>query len=170
MENPPYPEWLAETGEAARQAPPPDSPAEQEALQRFRSFFENMTPDTVRQQIASVYAPEARLYDTLAAHRGLKDIQAYFEKTAQRAAAVRVHITDVLRKDHDFFIRWTMDITWSAFKKGKTTRSYGMSHLRMDKDGRILLHYDFWDSSQGFFQHLPVLGFLIRKVKQKATA
>ena len=58
-----------------------------------------------------------------------------------------------------------MEIRFKRFRKGELTRSIGMSHLRVGADGRILLHQDYWDSASGLFEHVPVLGYGIRKIK-----
>jgi hypothetical protein len=42
-----------------------------------------------------------------------------------------------------------------------------MTLLRFDKQGRVVLHQDFWDSSAGFYEHLPVLGGVMRWIKSK---
>ncbi|HKJ90326.1 MAG TPA: nuclear transport factor 2 family protein [Oceanipulchritudo sp.] len=167
MDSAPYLELLEKTDAAARDAPPPGSEAEASALAAFRKFFENMTPEQVEAEIANVYAGDAWLYDTLALHNGLEEIRPYFIATARRAAAVRVEVLDLLRNGHEFYLKWQMDIDWSSFKSGKTTRSFGMSHLRFNEDGRVILHYDFWDSGHGFFEHLPLIGSAIRAVKRK---
>ena len=151
---------------AASGAPAPGSDAEAEAIARFKAFFENMTPDQVRQHVGEVYAPDAWLYDTLVLHHGIEAIRPYFIHTAERASGVRVEVLDVLRSGDDFHIKWQMDIDWSRFQKGKTTRSFGMSHLRFNAAGQVVMHYDFWDSANGFFEHLPLLGALIRWVKR----
>lgn len=170
MESAPYQKLIAATEAAAQAAPAPGSPAEAEALGRFQAFFENMTPEQVRNTVGQVYAPQAWLYDTLVLHHGIDEIKPYFIKTAERAAGVRVEVLDILRSGHDFYLKWSMEIDWSAFKKGKTTRSYGMSHLRFNDTGQVIMHYDFWDSTNGFFEHLPLIGSVIKWIKQKVAS
>lgn len=143
---------------------PAGSEAEKAARLRFQSFFESLTPDCVERDIASVYAENAILHDTLVTHEGLADIRKYLMRTAGRADGVKVEINEWLRGSDAQYIRWTMDITWSAFKKGQTTRSSGVSLIRFDAEGKVLVHYDFWDSANGFFIHLPVIGWLMKKV------
>jgi hypothetical protein len=41
-----------------------------------------------------------------------------------------------------------------------------MSRVRFDAGGRVVLHQDYWDSASGLFEHVPVLGGLIRAVKK----
>jgi len=167
MDKPPYLTLLEKTQATAEQAPAPGTPEEAAALDRFRAFFENMTPVQVRDTVDSVYASDGWLYDTLVLHQGIEEIRPYFIKTAERAAGVRVQILDILRKGPDFYIKWSMDIDWSSFKKGRTTTSYGMSHLRFNQAGQVVMHYDFWDAANGFFEHIPVVGHLIRWIKRK---
>lgn len=43
----------------------------------------------------------------------------------------------------------------------------GMSHLRFDGAGKVVLHQDFWDSTRGIFEHVPLIGNGIRAVKKR---
>ena len=38
-----------------------------------------------------------------------------------------------------------------------------------DPQGRVLLHQDFWDSAQGVWDHVPVLGTVIRWIQYRET-
>lgn len=60
-----------------------------------------------------------------------------------------------------------MDIQFRKLKKGEVTRSVGMSHIRFDRDGKVTFLNDYWDSTSGFFEHVPVVGWLIGKVKDR---
>lgn len=165
-----YAEMLRRTEPEARTAPAPGSPEEARALDHFRSFFSDMTPERVRKEGALVYAENAILHDTLVTHVGLDAIIPYFVKTAERSAGVEVSVDQVIREGFDYYVRWTMDIRWSAFRcKGQTTRSVGMSHLRFGTDGKVILHHDFWDSASGFFAYLPFIGSLLRWIKKRVA-
>ncbi len=161
-------DYEAMLAKSARSGVSLDTEAGAAALERFKRFFGNLTPERVRNDAAFVYAADAILHDTLATHEGVEAIQAYLLRTAERAAGVKVDILRVLTDGSDAFLVWRMDITWSAFRqKGRTTRSHGMSHIRFDADGKVALHHDFWDSASGFFEHLPLVGTLIRWIKRK---
>lgn len=163
-----YPQLLEKTAVESAQAPAAGTEAEAIMLDRFLEFFSDMSPERVKRQVRGVYAANALLYDTLVLHSGIDAIETYFVKTAERAKGVKVVPLDVLRKDNDIYLKWQMDITWSAFQTGTTT-SFGMSHLRFNAQGQVILHYDFWDSTAGFFEHLPVVGAIIRWIKRKVA-
>ena len=67
----------------------------------------------------------------------------------------------------DYYFRWEMNLQFKKLRKGVLNRSQGMSHIRFDAEGRVVLHQDFWDSATGLFDHVPVVGRLIRAVRSR---
>ena len=45
--------------------------------------------------------------------------------------------------------------------------SIGISQLRFNADGKVVMHQDFWDSTEGLFSHLPGIGGAVRWVRSK---
>ena len=60
-----------------------------------------------------------------------------------------------------------MTLRFKNLQRGKDTTSIGMSHIRFNSEGQVVLHQDFWDSSAGLFEHMPALGWMIRAVKRR---
>jgi hypothetical protein len=56
---------------------------------------------------------------------------------------------------------------FKRFRKGEVHSSIGMTHLRFDRDGRVIYHQDYWDSGSALFEKIPVLGGGIRAVKKR---
>ena len=44
----------------------------------------------------------------------------------------------------------------------------GATHLRFAADGRVNLHRDYWDAAEELYEKLPVLGGVMRFLKQRA--
>lgn len=161
-----YLEVLKKIRESGRAAPA-ESDAEREGLDRFRDLFRDLSAERVQELAAGVYAPDVYFNDTLKEIHGVDALVPYLVDSAEGAALCRVDVQDVARGTGDYYLRWTMDIEFARFDKGVIHRSIGMSHLRLDDDGRILLHQDYWDAASGLFEHLPVLGWGIRRVKAR---
>ena len=49
--------------------------------------------------------------------------------------------------------------------RGKNVRTIGVTLVRFDPQGRVLIHQDFWDSAQGVWDHVPVIGRVIRWIQ-----
>lgn len=52
-------------------------------------------------------------------------------------------------------------------QRGKTVEVEGISHLRI-LDGRVRYHRDYFDAGQLLYENLPVVGGVIRWVKEQA--
>ena len=145
----------------------PGSPEERAAIDRFTDFVSVMSPEIAAEKTLSVYAVNAYLNDTLAQITGAEAIRDYFVSSLAGAEHVAVEVTDVAVSGGNYYFRWIMDIQFMSLKKGEVTRSVGMSHVRFDRDGKVVFHNDYWDSTSGFFEHVPVVGWLIRRVKNR---
>lgn len=143
------------------------SDVERAAVQRVKDFFATMTEASVRQQTRQVYAPEAYLNDTLKSLHGAAAIEDYFLGTVRQAESVTVRFEDVAESGGNYYFRWVMDTRLKKLRPGETIRTIGITLMRFDAQGRAVLHQDFWDSTAGVYEHVPVLGTAIRGIKAK---
>ena len=160
-----YQEVMTSTDPARAGRLAPGSAEEKAAITRFSDFLCSLTPEGVKDKTRQVYAEDAYLNDTLKEVRGVANIEAYFLKTAQAATRITVQVHDVAASGGNYYFRWTMEIVHPKLAAGRPTLSIGMSHVRFDPQGKVVLHQDYWDSGSGFYAHLPVLGRLINWVK-----
>lgn len=136
---------------------------EQSAIARFKDLFSVLSPEKVRDKASEVYAENAYFNDTLKTVIGAEAIEDYLLESARRAASVTVRFDDTVGKEGEYYFRWTMHI---RFEEGsEPVRSIGMTHIRFNEDGKVVLHQDYWDAASGLFEHLPVIGGMIRLVK-----
>jgi len=137
----------------------------EDGIAKFRDFFSDVTAASVREKTAALYAENVWFNDTLKTLRGRAAVESYFLKTLDHVDSFRTTVDDVSVSGANVYVRWTMDVRF----KGATepVRTIGISLLRFDRDGRVVLHQDFWDPAAGFYEHLPVVGGLLRWIKSK---
>ena len=145
----------------------PGSREEAAAVSRLKAFLSEMTSDRIRADIRDVYAPGVFLNDTLKTVEGVDALEEYFLETVQRTEFVRVRFDDMARSGRDYYLRWFMEYRSDRINGGAIVASIGMTHIRFDEAGKVVLHQDYWDSTDGFFERLPVLGWMIRSVKSR---
>lgn len=154
--------------EATRvEGPSPGTPEEREAIARFENFLSHLNEKTAREETEKVYAPDAFLNDTLKTIHGAPGIREYFIKTAQGLDGMSVRFDDVARSGGTYYFRWTMDTRMKHLARGRTVTTIGVTLVRFDPRGRVLVHQDFWDSSQGVWEHVPVMGSVIRWIRSR---
>jgi hypothetical protein len=141
-----------------------DRTAAERAVSRFASLYGDLSEKNVAANVRDVYAPGAWFNDTIATEVGIDAIEKYLLKTARGAEKVEAKINDVAVSGADVYARWTMEIRTKNLAGGQPVITEGLSQLRFDDQGRIVLHQDFWNPSAGIYQHLPLLGPAIRFV------
>lgn len=151
--------------EAALVRFPGSTAAIDEGLARFQSSFFDLTADDIGKQMRETYAEILYFNDTLHSFDALDGLVEYMERTGESLDQSRVDIHHVIRDGADVYVRWSMEFHTRAAGSKVHSRSIGMTHLRFNASGRVVLHQDFWDSGHALYAHLPGVGFAVRRAR-----
>lgn len=141
------------------------SDEERRAVERFEELLSDFKAPGFASGVRQVYAEDAFFNDTLKTLRGVAEVEEHLRKTAAALDVGTVEFVDLTSEEGDYFFRWVMTTRSARLAKGEETLSVGMSHVRFDGEGKVVLHQDFWDSTGGLFEHVKGLGWLLRRVK-----
>jgi hypothetical protein len=135
--------------------------------QIFLGVFKDFKVGANEQTIRNTYAKKLYFNDTFKVIDNIEELITHLEQTAQQVKSTTVEILDVASSGSDYYVRWVMIMEFDAKGKDIYSKSIGMSQLRFNKQGKIIFHQDYWDSAEGFYQHLPYFGYFVRKIKSK---
>ncbi len=136
-------------------------------VEKFRLSFADLTDKDIDELMTELYAAELYFNDTIHTFTQRDDLVEYFKRTGEGLKSSRVEIHDVVENGEDVYIRWVMEIEFRAVGKDVHSRSVGMTHLRFNEQGQVILHQDFWDSANALYAHIPMVGFAIRRVQKR---
>lgn len=140
---------------------------EKTAIAAFQDYLSHLSRETVLAQTQQVYASDVFFNDTLKTVHGSAALEEYFLGTAANTQSITVDFTDVVRSGNDYYFRWIMEVKFKKFAQGQSVRTIGMTHVRFNSAGQVILHQDYWDSTQGLFEYVPVLGAGLRFLKAR---
>ncbi len=163
-----YQDAIERTKPTEEQRLVPGSEEEQAAIARVKDFLSDLSsPERVRKLAYEVYADDVYFNDTLKELRGADAVASHFAASAEAVVSALVTFDDVVASGGEYYFRWVMEIEFKRLKPGTVTRSIGMTHIRFNREGKVILHQDYWDASTGFFQHVPFVGWLLRRVRAR---
>jgi steroid delta-isomerase len=144
----------------------------QSRLLRLASFYERLDRASLR-LLPEFYAGDARFRDPFNDVTGLAAIQRVFEHMFDKLEQPRFIVTGrylgELDVHEEAMLCWEMRFRARVF--GATEQSItGCSHLLFGGDGLVRQHRDHWDAAGEFYEKLPVLGLLARKLRTRLTA
>lgn len=134
-------------------------------IQPFRQLYSQLEDKGLADKVAKAYAEKLYFNDTVVTLHDRKELREYLQHTQEALDSMHFEVLDIFEKDHDVLVRWSMRTQFTIMGQQRDVKSLGVSHLRFNNDGKIVLHQDYWDSTQGFYQHIPLIGGLLRWIK-----
>ena len=158
-----YYQALQDTESQEGQTLQPGSEEERAAIERFIALYATYTEDNIRSNVRALYTPNAYYRDSFIELQGIEDIEAYLIEGTHMMHILAFDVQDVAVHDGNYYFRWITRFSLKR-KKHEVIHFPGMSHVRFNKEGRIIFHQDFWDAGV-IYERLPIIGFFIRWMK-----
>ncbi|CAM2974485.1 nuclear transport factor 2 family protein [Vibrio mytili] len=113
-----------------------------------------------------VYHPDVVFED--AAHRleGLPELSDYFQSLYANVISCDFDIHDHQQVGDVGFLTWTMFLQHPKLQKGSPIAVNGVSHLKFSQ-GQVIYHRDYFDLGEMLYEHLPVLGSIVKTIKKR---
>ena len=139
----------------------------EKALDRYVDLLSGLSPDRL-DELRSCLSAAARFRDPFNDVTGRDAFIRVFEKMFEDVEDIRFKVTDRAISDRSCYLRWEMSCT----PKGGYRRFdfEGMSEISFDREGMVEAHLDHWDAGSQFYAKLPILGFLVERVRRRLTA
>jgi hypothetical protein len=132
-------------------------------IERFLAFFASSGSEA-EADARRVYAESLYFSDTLLTSESHEHVVKHMARMHSGTGTLAVEPLGRVVSGADVYLIWRMRASFQPLMQEVNSDTLGISHLRFDADGRVVLHQDFWDAAAGFYQHIPLLGGAIRAV------
>ncbi len=134
-------------------------------IDKLISFYNNLSPETVL-NVRDVYTADAYFKDPFNEFNGADRIEQIFRHMYRTLNDPRFVIRGWSGTDHDGFVIWDMHFRSRLMRGGGEQTIHGVSHIRFDASGKVSYHRDYWDTGEELYAKLPVLSWLIRRLRR----
>lgn len=133
----------------------------------FITAAESLGPDSL-EALLNFYAEDCRFTDPFQTVYGRSNIRRVYQDMFSHLYQPQFKNVELMAQpDHaksELVISWCFEFSIGHQKPRQQV--LGCSRLRLDGQGKILDHQDFWDGSQ-LMQAFPIVGPVIRWLRQK---
>lgn len=133
-------------------------------VERFQRMFALLHPDE-RMPLDDVYAPGIVFEDPLHRLEGIDALRRYFGRLNAGLIEGRFAFEEPLHGTDAAMLPWTMRLTLRHIKQPLVVP--GCSHLRFGT--RITHQRDYFDAGALVYEHVPLLGSVIRQIKARIS-
>lgn len=137
----------------------------QHALNSYIVFFEQMKrEDLVR--LPELFSHQARFKDPFNDVTGIEQINKVFHHMFETLNTPKFVIDEAVLESDVAYIKWKF--TGAVYSK--QLKLVGLSRVVFDEQGLVSEHIDYWDASEQFYMKLPVIGSILRFIRNKAAS
>lgn len=131
-------------------------------IELFKEYFKELDLKDL-ESLNQIYADEIVFKDPIHEIRGIEGLKQYFAKLNKNLKSGSFTFTDEAINQDKVYLSWEMKLSLKRPKK--KIEVSGVSVLTI-KD-KITRHEDYFDAGQLFYEHVPLLGSIIKFLKKK---
>ncbi|MBA6225923.1 nuclear transport factor 2 family protein [Colwellia sp. MB02u-18] len=136
-------------------------------LAKFIDTYQKLSTDNL-QLLADVYHQDIVFIDPMHQLTGFKQLEKYFKQLYQKLSYCEFTIEHVIAHDSEAAIYWQMSYQHPRLNSGDIVTVQGSSHLKGVGD-KVVYHRDYLDLGAMLYEQLPLLGRIIRSLKNRAA-
>ncbi|MDF0750250.1 nuclear transport factor 2 family protein [Marinobacter sp. 71-i] len=137
-----------------------------ETLGRFKQLFNNLCAGNMA-ELSSVYSESVRFTDPFSSVRGIDELTEYLTGAYANVISCGFDFGEPVVNGEDVCIPWVMHLKHERIRKGKAVDVDGISQLVI-RGGRVVSHRDYFDVGQLLYENLPLMGGVIRWIRNQA--
>lgn len=128
-------------------------------------IYQDLNKSTLH-RLEQVYHQDVVFED--AAHRleGWGALESYFASLYSNVSRCDFDIVEQQQVGDSGFLTWTMTLEHPKLSKGSEIKVNGVTHLKFFQE-RVIYHRDYFDLGEMLYENLPLLGAVIKTIKQR---
>lgn len=135
-------------------------------LDHFKTVFNQLNANTLN-LLEEIYAPEVFFRDPVHELKGLPALRDYYGRLYQGVASCQFEFESEVSDGSQAMLVWIMRFQHRRFRRGEMLDLRGVSHLKFSTDGKVFYHHDYFDMGAFIYERAPLLGSVIRMIKNR---
>lgn len=135
------------------------------AVEAFCQFYQRLDHASVA-HLANIYANNVVFVDPVTKHEGIEALTGYFENLLANTASCSFEIKKVSQAQDTSFVQWIMHFQHPKLAANSLISVHGLTELRVEQN-KVVYHRDYYDMGEMIYEHIPLLGRIIRWLKQR---
>lgn len=141
-----------------------------DTLEAFCTAF-NKLDKNCTELLYELYTQDVVFTDPLHRIEGVYALEAYFRQLYENVTACHFDFHERLMQGRQGYVTWTMHLRHPRLANGRLLTVEGCSQLVFAAGApqRVCRHRDYFDVGAMLYEHLPLVGSLVRWTKQRIT-
>lgn len=136
-------------------------------IEHIQRIYQRIDAKTLEQGIlADLYTVDAEFIDPFHHLKGLATLDDYFKKLYKNVRSIEFEYGHCAQNGNQVFMEWVMTVEHPRLRGGAPVKLNGVTRFVLEGN-KVRIHRDYFDAGQMLYENLPVLGSIIRKIKDR---
>ena len=140
----------------------------EQTARAYADFFENISKETSIESYADLFDLNVCFEDPFQKVIGIEEIYNIFQHMFETLYNPHFIVNEIVCDKQCAYLRWTFSYQRSS--KQKIEKFTGVSRVQFLETGKVLSHVDYWDAAENIYEKIPLLGHIMRLIKQRIKA
>lgn len=131
-------------------------------LKELLYWYENLSPQSLN-DLSQFYTEDSFFKDPFNEITGREKIKLIFEHMFENTEKPRFIFIDSIQEGNQVFLTW--DFKFEINKK--KYKIHGSSHLKLNTEGKVYYHRDYWDVGEEVLSKVPIIKSLYKMLTAK---
>ena len=136
------------------------------ALDDFLAVYHRLTADNL-ELLDRIYSADIECCDPAHEIRGLVPLRRSFAELYRNIDSIDFSFNRTHLLGNEAYLSWRMSFRHPKLARGRTIEVDGLSYLQFDDGGKVRYHRDYFDLGAMLYEHLPLLGSLVKTIKRR---
>jgi hypothetical protein len=119
------------------------------------------------EELSLLATPDVRFKDPFQDVCGYASIRQVLAHTQQSISDLRFEVLERAWFQGGVYVKWVMNGQLATLGQWQVE---GLSEIIFSEEGRVSSHIDYWDASEQFYGRLPIIGWLLRRIRSAASS
>lgn len=135
-------------------------------MEQFLKTYQDLSADTI-DTTEEVSSHDLHLIDPAQEIRGLTELRRYFVNLYENIYDNNLDFLHPARANDQGSVQWEMIFSHPRLKNGQDICVHGASFLKFSPDNKVYFKRDYFDSGSMLYQHLSLLGTIIKSINRR---
>lgn len=136
---------------------------------KIKFFFDHLSKDNLS-LVDDFYHPGVKFIDPIGTIDSSEGIKKYYENMYKNVKFIKFDFSEFHEAGTNIVAVWKMTLQADKLNGGEPITVDGNSVITFDESGKATYHRDYFDMGQFIYEHIPVVGYVIKKIKNRLKA
>lgn len=139
----------------------------EQLIERVKTVYQQLNKDSIT-LVKEVYAPDIEFVDPFHQINGLPAFERYIAQMYENVQSIHFEYGSTFIQDKQAMLTWTMTFQHPRLNNGQAIVVPGSTFLGFDE--KIFYHRDYFDAGAMLYEQLPIMRFIIAKIRARLAA